>query len=61
MSSNVLWEGTEQVRNYRLEGDRMMLDLTGVRRADNRLVFVPQDREEVGQRIIARLVWERER
>ena len=57
---NLIWEGTEQVRQYRLEGDRMVLDLTGVRRADGRLVFAPQDREEVGAPLVARLVWERE-
>jgi hypothetical protein len=57
---NLIWEGTEQVRQYRLEGDQMVLDLTGVRRADGRLVFAPQDREEVGTPLVARLVWKRE-
>jgi hypothetical protein len=38
----------------------MALDLTGVRRADGRLVFAPRDRGEAGAPLVARLVWERE-
>jgi hypothetical protein len=60
LSWNLIWEGTEQVRHYRLEDDLMVLDLTGVRRADGRLVFAPQDKAETGTPLLARLVWKRE-
>ena len=60
VASNMYWEGTEQVRKFRLEGNRVTIDLSGVWRADKRIFWAPQDRGEVGERIAARLVWERE-
>ena len=60
VAANVYWEGTEQVRKFRLEGNRLTIDLSGVRRADERVFWAPQDRGEVGERIALRLVLERE-
>jgi hypothetical protein len=60
VSSNLIWEGTEQARRFRLDGPDLVLDLTGLRLAEGRLVFAPNDAGETGIPIIARLVWRRE-
>lgn len=60
VSSNLIWEGTEQVRKFRLDDPDLVLDLTGLRLAEGRTVFAPNDASETGTPIIARLVWRRE-
>jgi hypothetical protein len=60
VSSNLIWEGTEQVRRFRLDCPDLVLDLTGLRLAEGRLLFAPNDAGETGTPIVARLVWRRE-
>jgi len=49
-SWNQSWDGTEQARDYRIEGDRLLIESRGV-----------GTNQQVGTPFVARLVWERER